>query len=196
MASKWGINGNGERLFFLGSKITVDGGCSIKLKYTCFLEVKLWPNKIGYLKTETLLCQQKSSPSYNFSSSYAWMREMDYTESWALKNWCFWSVLLEKTLESPLDSKGIKLVSKKFSPEYLLEGLMQKLKLQYFGYLMQRTDSFKWPRRWERLKAEGEQNERGWDWVHHRLNGDEFEQAMEVGDGQRILVCHSPWCYK
>ena len=70
------------------------------------------------------------------------MWEMDFIESWALKNWCFWSVVLEKTLDHPLDNKGIKLGNTKFSPEYLLEGLMLKLKLQYFGYLMQRTDSF------------------------------------------------------
>ena len=70
------------------------------------------------------------------------MWEMDFIESWALKNGCFWSVVLEKTLDHPLDSKGIKLGNTKFSPEYLLEGLMLKLKLQYFGYLMQRTDSF------------------------------------------------------
>ena len=70
------------------------------------------------------------------------MWELDCEESWVPKNWCFWTVVLEKTLESPLDGKGIKLVNKKFSPEYLLEGLMLKLKLQYFGYLMQRTDSF------------------------------------------------------
>ena len=70
------------------------------------------------------------------------MWELDYKESWAPKNWCFWTVLLEKTLESPLDYKEIKPVhSEEISPEYSLEGLMLKLKLQYFGHLMQRTDS-------------------------------------------------------
>ena len=70
------------------------------------------------------------------------MWELDYTESWALKNWCFWTVVLEETLESPLDSKEIKAVNpKEISPEYSLKGLMLKLKLQYFGHLMWRTDS-------------------------------------------------------
>ena len=70
------------------------------------------------------------------------MWELDYKESWALKNWCFWTVVLEKTLESPLDCKEIQLVIlKEISPEYSLKGLMQKLKLQYFGHLMGRTDS-------------------------------------------------------
>ena len=71
------------------------------------------------------------------------MWELDYKESWVLKNWCFWTVVLEKTLESPLDCKEIQPVHPKgISPEYSLEGLMLKLKLQYFHHLMWRTDSF------------------------------------------------------
>ena len=63
-------------------------------------------------------------------------------ESWALKNWCFWTVVLEKTLKSPLDCKEIQPVHpKEISPKYSLEGLMLKLKLQYFGHLILRTDS-------------------------------------------------------
>ena len=74
------------------------------------------------------------------------MWELDYKESWAPKNWCFWTVVLEKTLESPLDCKEIQpvpLISllKEISPGCSLEGLMLKLKLQYFGHLMQRVDS-------------------------------------------------------
>ena len=80
-----------------------------------------------------------SSQSYGFSSSHAWMWELDYKESWASKNWCFWTVVLEKTLESPLDCKEIQPVHPKgISPEYSLEGLMLKLKFQYFGRLMWR----------------------------------------------------------
>ena len=70
------------------------------------------------------------------------MWKLDYKESWALKSWCFWTVVLEKTLESPLGCKEIQPVHlKEVSPEYLLEGLMPKLKLQYSGHLMRRTDS-------------------------------------------------------
>ena len=70
------------------------------------------------------------------------MWEPDYKESWELKNWCFWTVVLEKTLESPLDCKEInQSILKEISPEYSLEGLMLKLKLQYFGHLIGRTDS-------------------------------------------------------
>ena len=69
------------------------------------------------------------------------MWELDYKESWALKNWCFWTVVLEKTLECPSDCKEIQPVHPN-SPGYSLEGLMLKLELQYFGPLMWRTDSF------------------------------------------------------
>ena len=70
------------------------------------------------------------------------MWELDHKEGWAPNNWCVWTVVLEKTLESPLDCKEIQPVNpKEISPEYSLEGLVLKLKLQYFGHLMQRTDS-------------------------------------------------------
>ena len=71
------------------------------------------------------------------------MWELDYKESWAPKNWCFWTVVLNKTLESPLDyKKSNQSLLKEISPGCSLEGLMLRLKLQYFGHLMQRADSF------------------------------------------------------
>ena len=78
-----------------------------------------------------------SSQGYGFSRSHVWMWELDYKESWAPKTWCFWIVVLEKTLGNPLDCKEIQPVHS----EYSLEGLMLKLKLQYFGHLMRRTNS-------------------------------------------------------
>ena len=73
-----------------------------------------------------------------------WMWELDYKESWAPKNWCFWTVVLEKTLEkTPWTARrSNQSILNEISPEYSLEGLMLKLKLQYFGHLMRRTDSF------------------------------------------------------
>ena len=83
-----------------------------------------------------------SSQSYDFSSSHVLMWELVYKESWVPKNWCLWTVVYEKTLESPLDCKEIQPVNPKGnSPEYALEGLMLKLKLQYLGYLIWRSDS-------------------------------------------------------
>ena len=83
------------------------------------------------------------SQSYGFSSGHLWVWELDYKKSWAPKNWCFWTVVLEKTFESPLDCKEIQpvYILKEISPEYSLEVLMLKLKLRYFGHLMWRTDS-------------------------------------------------------
>ena len=137
------------------------------------------------------------SQNYGFPSSHVWMLELDQKENWAPKNWCFWIVVLEKTLESTLDWKNIKPVNPKGNqswifigrtdtevklqffgnPEYSLEGLMLKLKLQYFGHLMERTDSFEktlmlgndW-RRKEKGMTEDEMV--GW---HHQLNGHEIE---------------------
>ena len=81
-----------------------------------------------------------SSQGYGFSSSHVWMWELDYKESWALKNRCFWTVVLEKTLESPLDCKEIQPVHPKGNQSWIFR-LMLKLKLQYFGHLMWRSNS-------------------------------------------------------
>ena len=101
-----------------------------------------------------------SSQSYGFSSNHVWMWELDYKESWALKNWCFWTVVLEKTLESPLDCKEIKQsILKEISPVHSLEGLILKLKLQYFGHLMWRTDSLEKTLMLRKIEA---RRKRGW----------------------------------
>ena len=85
-----------------------------------------------------------TSQGYGFSSSHVWMWDLDYKESWVLNNWCFLTVGLENTLDSLLDCKEIKPANpKEISPEYSLGGLMLKLKLQYFGHMMWRTDSLK-----------------------------------------------------
>ena len=82
------------------------------------------------------------SQGYGFSSSHVWMWELDHKEGWALKNWCFNFVVLEKTLQSSLDSKEIKPVNTKGNQPWIsLEGLLLKLKLQYFGHMMQSGDS-------------------------------------------------------
>ena len=84
----------------------------------------------------------KGPPSQSFSSSHMWMWELEYKESWALKNWCFWNVVLEKTLESPLDRKEIQPVNPKGRQSWIFIWKMDaKLKLQYSGHMMRRTDS-------------------------------------------------------
>ena len=123
-----------------------------------------------------------SNQSYGFSSSHVWMWELDSEEGWALKNWCFWTVVLEKTLESPLDCKEIQPVHLKGDQSWVfIERLMLKLKLHYFGHLMQRADSSE--KTLMLGKIEGRRR-RGWQdemvgW-HHWLNGHEFEQLWEM----------------
>ena len=100
-----------------------------------------------------------SSQSYGFSSSHVRMWELDYKESWMLKNWCFWTVVLEKTLENPLDCKSSnQSILKEISPECSLKGLMLNLKLQYFGDLMEKTLMLgkiegTSRRRWQRMRS-------------------------------------------
>ena len=99
-------------------------------------------NLDSILKSRDFANKGPFSQSYGFSSSHVWMWELDYKESWAQKNWCFWTVVLEKTLENPLDCTEInQSILKEIIPEYSLEGLMLKLKFQSFGHLMWRADS-------------------------------------------------------
>ena len=97
--------------FILGdSKITADDDCSHDIKWCLLLGRKAMTNIDSILKSRDITLPTKAhlSQSYGFSSSHVWMWELDYKESWALKNWCFWTVVLEKTLESPLDCKEIQ----------------------------------------------------------------------------------------
>ena len=140
-----------------------------------------------------------SSQSYISSSSHVWMWELNYKESWMLKNWCFWTVVLEKALESPLVCKEIQPFHPKGNQSWIFIG---------------RTDAevetpILWPhdaKNW----LTGKDPDAGKDWrqeekgmtedevvgSHHRLNGHEFEQAPGVGDGQGSLACCIHWIPK
>ena len=110
MGEKW----KQWQTIFLGSKITMDGDCSCEIKRYLLLGTKAMTNLNSVLKAEASLCQQRSVWSKRwFSISHVWMWELDHKESWVLKNWCFWTVVLEKTLESPLHWKEIKPVNPK-----------------------------------------------------------------------------------
>ena len=86
------------------------------------LEGKLWPTWIAYSKAEILVNKGPSSQGYGFSSGHVWMWEFNYKESWVEKNWCFWTVVLEKTLESPLDCKDIQPVHPKGDQSWVFIG--------------------------------------------------------------------------
>ena len=127
-----------------GSKITADGDCSHEIK-------TLAPWKKSYDQPRQHIKKQKhyfankglSSQSFGFSSSHVWMWELDYKESWAPKNWCFRTVMLEKTLESPLDCKEVQLVHPKGNQSWIFIGRTDvEAETPILCHLMQRTDSF------------------------------------------------------
>ena len=129
---------------FLGSKITADGDCSQEVKRHLLLERKAMTNLDSILKSKniTLLTKVHLVKAMFFSSIHVWVWKLDYKESWAPKNWCFWNVFWRKLLRVPWTARrSNQSILKEISPGYSLEGLMLKLKLQYLGHLMWRTDS-------------------------------------------------------
>ena len=127
------------------------------------------------------------------------MWELGHKESWMPKNWCFWTVVLEKTLESPLDCKEIQPVHPKGNQSWIFVG---RTDAEAEAPILWPADAKNWligkdpdaGKDWRREEKGTTENEMvGW---HHWLNGHEFERALGVGDGQWSLVCCSPWGYK
>ena len=115
--TSWQIDGETMKtvtdFIFLDSKITANCDCSHAIKRYLLLGRKAMTNLDSILKSRDVTLPTKAQQSYSFSSSHVWMWELDHQESWALKNWCLWTVVLEKTFESPLDFKDIKPVNPK-----------------------------------------------------------------------------------
>ena len=137
-----------------------------------------------------------SSQGYGFSSSHIWIWELDHKESWAPMNWCFWTVVLEKTLESPLGCKEIKPVNPEGNQFWIFIGRTDVevetpilCPLDVKNWLIGKDpDAGKGWRQEEKGMTEDEKV--GW---HHWLNRHEFELTRGVGEGQGSLVCCSPW---
>ena len=137
--------------------------------------------------------------SYGFSSSHAQVWELDHKEGWALKNWCFWTVMVGKTLESPLDSKEIKPVNPKGNQSWIFIGRTDAeaeapifwppdAKSQFIGKDPDAGED------WGQEEEKATEDEMvGW---HHPLNGHEFEQIQGDCEGQGSLACCSPWGHK
>ena len=123
MGSRWGDSGNSVRLFFLRSKITADGNCSHEIRRHLLLGRKVMTNLDSILKSRHYFANKGlSNQGYGFSSGHVWMWELDCEKNWVPKNWCFWTVVLEKTLESPLDHKEIQPVHPKGDQSWVFIG--------------------------------------------------------------------------
>ena len=193
MENRWGKTMETLTNFiFLDSKVT-----AMKLR-GLLLGRKSMTNLDSVLKSRdiTLPTNVPSSQSYGFSSSHVWMWELDHKEGWMLKNRCFWAVVLENTLENPLDCNEIKPVNPKGNQSWIF---------------IRRSDAeaevpILWPPD-VRNQVIGKDSDAGKDWRQeekgvtedemvgwlHRLNGCKFEQALGDGEGQRSLACCSLW---
>ena len=194
-------------LFFWAPKVTADGDCNHEIKRRLLLGRQVMTNLDSILKSRDKKKRQRhyfsnkglSSQGYGFSSSHVWMWELDCEEGWVLKNWCFWTVVLEKTLESPLDCKEIQPVHSEGDQPW-----------DFFGGNDPEAETpVLWPphvKSWligkdfdagrdcgQEKKGTNEDQMAGW---HHRLDGRESEWTPGIGDGQGGLVCCDSWSCK
>ena len=184
-----------QTLFFWAPKSLQMVTAAMKLKDTYSLEEKLCqPRQRVKQQRHDFANKGPSSRGYGFSSGHVWMWELDHKESWALKNWCFWTVMLEKTLESPLDCKEIQPVHPKGSQSWIFVGrtdaeaetpILWPLDVKNW-FIWKAPDAGKDWRQEEKGMPEDEMV--GW---HHRLNGHEFEQTPGDNEGQGSLACCS-----
>ena len=172
---------------------------AIKLKDTCSLEESSDKPRQHIKKQRHYFANKgPSSQGYGFSSGQVWMWELDYKESWAPKNWCFWTVVLEKTPESPLDCKEIQPVHPKGDQSWVF---IRRTDAEAETSILWPPDAKNWligkdpdaGKDWGQEKGTIEDEMVGW---HHRLEGHGFGWTPEVGDGQGGLACCSPWGHK
>ena len=198
MAKRWGSSGNSDRLYFLGSKITADGDCSHEIKRHLLLERKAITNLDSILKSRDITLPTKVHlvkgvvfPVVMYGCEGLTIREVECLRIYDFELWC-WRRLLRVSWTAERSNQS---TLKEIDPEYSLEGLMLKLKLQCFGHLMRRTDWLGKPLMLGKIE---DRRRRGWQMVqwHHWLDGHEFEQVLGVGDGQESLACCNPWDLK
>ena len=176
---------------FLGSKITADGDCSHEIKRLSYDQ----PRQNIKKQRHYFANKGPSSQGYGFPSDHVWMWELDYKESWVLKNWGFWTVVLEKTLESPWDCKEIQPVHPKGDQSWVFIG---RTDAEAETPILWPSDVKNWligkdPHVWKdwRWKEKGT-TEDELVGCHYWLKGHEFGWTPGAGDGQGGLACCSP----
>ena len=178
--TSWQIDGETMETvtdYFGGSKITADGDCSHESKRRVLLGEKAMINLDSILKSGNITLPTKFHQSYGFSSSHVWMWELGWKENWVLKNWCFWTVVLEKTLKSSLDCNEIQSINPKGNQSWLFIG---RTDAEAETPILWPPDAKNWligkdpdaVKDWGQEKAVTEDEMVEW---HHRLDGHEFE---------------------
>ena len=196
MANRWGNNGNSDRLFSWAPKSLQMVTAAMKLRHL-LLGRKVMTNLDSLLKKQRHYFVDKgpSSQSNGFSSSHVWMWELVRKESWKLRNWCFRTVVLEKTLESPLDCKEIQPVICKGNQSWIFIG---RTDAEAETPILWSPNGKNWltgkdpdaGKDWrQEEKGTTEDEMVGW---HHQVNGHEFEKILEDSEGQKSLVWCSP----
>ena len=198
MANRWGNNGKNDYLG--GAPKSLQKVTAMKLKDTCSLEENYdQPRQHIKKKRHYFTCKGLTNQSYGFSTSHVWRWDLDHKESWVPKNKCFWTVVLEKTLESPLDCKEIQPVHSEGDQPW-----------DFFGRNDAKAETpILWPphakswligknsdagRDWgQEDKGVTEDEMAGW---HLWLDGHESEWSLGVGDGQGGLACCDSWDHR
>ena len=197
MANRWGNNGNSDRLYFLGLQNHCRWWLQPWNEKTLVPGSKVMTNLDSILKSRDIALPTKVHVvKAVISNCRVWIWELDHKESWALKNWCFWTIVLEKTLVSPLDCGEIKPVNPKGNQPWIFSG---RTDAEGEAPILWPPDLKIWLIRKDpdagkdwRQEEKGTTEDKMVGW-HHWLDGHEFEQAPGVGDGQGSLACCSPW---
>ena len=182
---------------FLGSKSAADGDCSHEIKRRLLHGRKvIQPREHIRKQRHYFASKGPSSQGYDFSSIHVWMWELDYKESWALKNWWVWTVVLEKTLESPLDCKEIQPVHPKGDQSWVF---IERTNVEAETPILWPPDSKRWliwkdrdaGKDWGWEEKETTEDEMaGW---HHQLDGHGFGWTPGAGDSHEGLACCGSW---
>ena len=197
MVNRWGNNGNSDRLYFGGLQNHADGDCGHEIKRHLLLGRKVKTKLDSILKSRDIILSSKVHvvkaivfPAVMYGCEHWTIKKAEHWKIDAFELWC-WRRLLRVPWTA---RRSNQFILKEINSKHSLEGLMLKLKLQYFDHLMQRADSFERPWCWERLKAGGEGDDRGWDgWMASPTQWTWVESKLQELVMDREAWRYSPW---